>query len=315
MTLALILAGGSLAFGQTAVAVEVRVLELSRTEADRVLMSPAGVFVSKKLAAEPARYLMESPHSKVVHQVELQVASGQTTHFRVDSRVPSATGNRGDGASYFDIGIGMDVLPKVFQNREISLKVSSRVRVLRNPEADGSPLTVFENPSFGGETRIGNGESMLIAGFITEQERAMLPLIPSLPDNPLLNYLFPVKRDSKERPEIVMVLTPRIVGPLVNAEVDVPPPVSAVPPSPPVAMAPKSGPAYTVQVGAFESSAKADSLVAQLTKKYDTAFVDKVSGKTPFRVRVGRLSSMSEARELQKKLAREGYDTFITKLD
>jgi hypothetical protein len=314
--------------------VEVKVLELPRIEIDRLLAQPSGSLPSKKLSAEMARMLLESPHSKVVHRLDLQSISGQTTHFRVDSRVPTASGSRGDEPSFYEIGIGLDLTPRVFQSREISVKTLSRVRVLRSPDTDGTQTTVFENPPIGNETRIGNGESLLLGGFITELERAMLPPIPALPDNPLLNYLFPGKRDSKERPEIVMVLSPRIVGPLLNAEADAPAPVpisSSSPPAlqlPPVAApsaaaakppaappVPVQSTGYSVQVGAFESSAKADFLVALLAKKYDSVFIDKVPGKTPFRVRVGRFTNMNQARELQKKIARDGYDTFVTKLD
>jgi len=335
MVMALMFAGGSPAIAQTAIAVEVKVLELPRIEIDRLVAPPAGSLLSKKLTAEMARMLLESPHSKAVHRLDLQSISGQATHFRVDSRVPSTSGSRVDEPSYYEIGIGLDMIPRVFQSREISVKTFSRVRVLQSPDAGGTPTTVFENPPIGNETRIGNGESLLLGGFITDLERAMLPPILSLPDNALLNYLFPGKRDTKERPEVVMLLSPRIAGPLLNVEADAPAPVpisGSFPPAvqPPMMAVPSASSAkppaaatavpvpstgYSVQVGAFESSAKADSLVAQLGKRYDTVFIDKVSGKTPFRVRVGRFANMNEARELQKKIARDGYDTFVTKLD
>jgi len=171
----------------------------------------------------------------------------------------------------------------------------------------------------------------------------MLPPIPALPDNPLINYIFPGRRDSRERLEIVIVLTPRIVGPIVGPIMNPPDrpigPITAVTPmavpsveisnagknlavaASPTAPKPSpspprpAAPVYTIQVGAFESSVKADTLSTQLAKKYDAVFVDKVSGKTPYRVRVGRFTSTNEARALQRKLSGDGYETFVTKRD
>ena len=69
---------------------------------------------------------------------------------------------------------------------------------------------------------------------------------------------------------------------------------------------------YTVQVGAFGSSDNAETLVAELKKKFAGVFVDKApSGATPYRVRVGRLVDLAAARQLQSKLTEQGFDSFV----
>jgi len=333
VALALILAARIPASAQTAVPVEVKVLEVPRTDLYQLLKLPASTSFSKKLTGDLAQALIQNPRTRTVHQLELQSTNSQVTHFRVDSRTPNSAPAPSQTGTYYEIGIGMDVTPLVYQNRDVTLSTNSRVRILQSPDSDGRQATVFENPPTRNAIQVREGESMIVGGFITDQERAMLPSIPSLPDNALINYIFPGQRDSKDRSEIVIVLTPRIAGPLVNPADRSLGPITAVtstvelsnagknlaveisPPAPKPSPAPPSGPVYTIQVGAFESSAKADTLVSQLAKKYDAVFVDKVSGKTPYHVRVGRFASTNEAKELQKKLTRDGYDTFVTKRD
>jgi len=71
---------------------------------------------------------------------------------------------------------------------------------------------------------------------------------------------------------------------------------------------------YTIQVGAFREKKNAEKLAKRLAKKYDPVDLKEVKGsdRVFFRVRVGRASSNSQARELAKQLEREkGVETAV----
>ena len=68
---------------------------------------------------------------------------------------------------------------------------------------------------------------------------------------------------------------------------------------------------YAVQVGAFGGEAKADAMISQLKqKKYDRAYKES-DGRTVYRVRVGPVTDLQAARDLQKNLERDGFHTFV----
>ena len=73
---------------------------------------------------------------------------------------------------------------------------------------------------------------------------------------------------------------------------------------------------YAVQVAAFDSEAKADAMISQLKrKKYNGAFIEKLSGgRAVYRVRVGQFTDLQAARDLQKNLERDGFNTFVATL-
>jgi cell division septation protein DedD len=73
---------------------------------------------------------------------------------------------------------------------------------------------------------------------------------------------------------------------------------------------------YTIQVGVFTSESKAEAMVSQLkTRQYDAVFIDAIpAGAGPYHVRVGRLSDMQAAKDLQRKLQADGFATFLTTL-
>ena len=71
---------------------------------------------------------------------------------------------------------------------------------------------------------------------------------------------------------------------------------------------------FSVQVGAFKSYARARSVVSDLKAKGEEAYIVNVEDykKTKFyRVRVGKVSELSRARQLKDHLVQQGYPTQI----
>ncbi len=351
---------------------------------DRVGTLPIRTSIAKSVSETIAQSLISGSQTKTIYKLNLQASSGKSAQFRVDSRIPIATNSAGELVSFFEVGIGIDVSPKVSPSREIALSTSSQVRVRRGPAVNGGLPLIYETPALRYETRVREGETAVLGGFITDAERTALPMLSPLPDNPVVSYLFGKKREQQANFEIVVLLTPHIAGPIIDTTVEIPIVVGNVPPVPvgtsspaaqspslsasktpasqvrlPAAVVPSPAPVfvdppsmvsalpepatpvkpppvmaasvpsrivppakimhgttYTVQVGAFEDSANAEVLVRKLTQKKYDAFVDKVSGtKAAYHVRVGRFPEMKAARDLQKKLQRDGFGTFVTTLE
>ncbi|MBU1996588.1 MAG: tetratricopeptide repeat protein, partial [Candidatus Omnitrophica bacterium] len=71
---------------------------------------------------------------------------------------------------------------------------------------------------------------------------------------------------------------------------------------------------FAVQVGSFLERERAQKLVDKLTKRHEYAYIVEtkdISGKMFYRVRVGQLSLLNEAKELRSKLSGQGYPTAI----
>ena len=148
---------------------------------------------------------------------------------------------------------------------------------------------------------------------------------------PVVSVVPPVKTPEKVEQPVVAVSTtnsspvPPLPTPVPVATAPSSIPVAPVP-APPISSPPvgaASVPAtksqsrfFTVQVGAFASSAKAELLVGELRQKFEGVFIDQTqAGPTPYRVRVGRLATLAAAKQIRSRLVAQGFASFIVTPD
>ena len=304
-------------FGQE-VAFELKVLEMERIDWHErrapLTASKSAPSVNRESFAihmpeSVSRSLESSAVSKLIHNLRFNAADRKNTRIRFDSHAPQ-------GAASVDVGIGLELTPKVFANREMDIDVSAHVEVRTDAEP---PFTTQEIKHV---VHISDGETIIVGGFVNDAEARLLAGIPTLRENPMLRYLFSEKRGQRGEPEIVLMLKPHIGESLPITRLEDSPtnsgrdgtraaasqPIKTVAAPTPI----DTRPLYTIQVGAFEKAATAEALVTRLKMRYDVVFIDPLAGERPvYRVRVGRLANLRAAGELERQLRTEGFQPFI----
>ncbi len=111
------------------------------------------------------------------------------------------------------VGVVLDVTPQVGKDRTITLNVhptiTDVVRVVTSPNDDTAPvLSVRELDTVG---KVRDGETLIIAGLMSDRKRNVRSGVPLLKDIPLLGYLFGATSVEKQKIELVMLLTPVIM--------------------------------------------------------------------------------------------------------
>src|SRR5215831_12798456 len=303
-------------FGQE-VAFELKVLEMERIDWHErrapLTASKSTASVNRESFAihmpeSVARSLESSADSKLIHNLRFQAPDRKYTSIRFDSHAPQ-------GAASVDVGIALELTPKVFANREMDINVSAHVEVRTDPEPS------FTTQQIKHIVHISDGETIIVGGFVNDAEALLLAGIPTLRDNPMLHYLFSEKRGQRGEPEIVLMLKPHIGESLPITRVEESPTKSVrdgtrVAASQPIntlaVPTPKdTRPLYSIQVGAFEKADAAESLVTRLKLRYEVVFIEPLAGERPvYRVRVGGLTNLKAAGELERQLRTEGYRPF-----
>ncbi len=170
-----------------------------------------------------ASFLASSSNTRLVQNPRVRATDGKLAQIRIGSRVPvpsgsfqpafvGATGTPVVQFQYVDIGVNLDITPKVLLNREVSMTVLVQVQALAGDRnAGGVSLPVFTNRSIQHEIRLTEGETNILGGIITDTEAISITGIPGLKDIPILRHLFSQERKTRDETEIIIMLTPHIV--------------------------------------------------------------------------------------------------------
>ncbi|MFN7726819.1 MAG: secretin N-terminal domain-containing protein [Rubrivivax sp.] len=127
----------------------------------------------------------------------------------------SATANVGASTtvSYLDVGIKLEVEPTVQLDGEVTIKVGLEVsNLLREVSGPAGSLAYQVGTRLTSTAlRLKDGQTQVLSGLISDEDRKRAVGLPGLSTLPLVGRLFGVTTDTRNKTEIVMLITPRIV--------------------------------------------------------------------------------------------------------
>jgi len=172
--------------------------------------------------------LSETGLSQVLAQPTLLARSGEQAEFLAGGEVPIPVpqgGGNGSGAitiEYRQYGVRLSVEPYVLSNRRIALKLAPEVSELdyaNRIAIQGFSIPAFRRRSANTTVELGDGESFVIAGLSYANSTNNVSKVPMFGDIPILGSLFRRTEQGREKLELIIVATPRLVNPLTEAEV------------------------------------------------------------------------------------------------
>jgi general secretion pathway protein D len=157
--------------------------------------------------------------SNLLANPRIRVKSREKAKIHIGDKLPvfttTSTANVGVAASvsYLDVGLKLEVEPVVHLHDEVAMKVNLEVSSVVKEVSGPSNSTAYQIGTRSATTslRLKNGETQVLAGLISNEERNSANKLPGLGDIPLIGRLFANNRDSSSKTEIVLLITPRIV--------------------------------------------------------------------------------------------------------
>jgi general secretion pathway protein D len=110
-------------------------------------------------------------------------------------------------------GIILRVLPRVHEDNSITLHIQPEVSVITGflDVPGGGRLPQLARRNTDTTIRVGNGETVVIGGLIREADIKTIQKVPLLGDLPFLGYLFRRTSTSRDKSEIIISLTVRVM--------------------------------------------------------------------------------------------------------
>lgn len=127
----------------------------------------------------------------------------------------TSTANVGVSASvtYLDVGRKLDVEPTVQLDNQVVMKVGLEVSNLvgRVEGPQGSVAYQIGTRVASTSLRLRDGETQVLAGLINDEDRRSVNGIPGLAELPVVGRLFGLHSDTRNKSEVVLLITPHIV--------------------------------------------------------------------------------------------------------
>ncbi|SCZ85740.1 secretin N-terminal domain-containing protein [Nitrosomonas mobilis] len=148
----------------------------------------------------------------------IRVKSREKAKIMIGDKIPifssnaTSTGVVSQNVTFLDVGLKLEVEPVISPNSEVSIKILLEVSTLGARETSGT-TTAFRIGTRSAETLLfsRDGETQVLAGLIQDQDRRGLSGIAGLVDIPVLGRLFASQNLTRDKTEIVLLITPRIV--------------------------------------------------------------------------------------------------------
>ncbi len=150
----------------------------------------------------------------------IRVKNNEKAKILVGDKIPvittTSTANVGisENVTYVDVGLKLDVEPHITLDNFVNIKLGLEVSTLGDKTVTKNGATVYAIGTRNTQTalRLKDGETQILAGLILDDERKTVSKLPGLGDIPLLGRLFSDNDSKNNKTEIVLAITPRVLG-------------------------------------------------------------------------------------------------------
>ena len=165
---------------------------------------------------------------KVLSSPSLMVLDNRTATLQVGDQVPIVTQTSAstidanapivNQVEMRDTGVILKVTPRVNEGGRVSLEIEQEVSDVTQTKTSGIDSPTIQQRKIKTSVAVDNGSTIALGGLIRDRVTDGATKIPLLGDIPLVGELFRTNTKRNERTELVVLITPRVVGSASDAE-------------------------------------------------------------------------------------------------
>lgn len=167
---------------------------------------------------------------RVLAEPNLTALSGQEASFLAGGEVAIPVSQSGSAVGavtveYKEFGIGLRFTPVVLDQDRINIRMNAEVSSLDSTnalQASGFNIPGLTTRRTGTTVEIGDGQSFAIAGLLEKNMNNVINEVPGLGRIPVLGALFRSTEFQRSETELVVMVTPRLVAPVRQTDIELP---------------------------------------------------------------------------------------------
>ncbi|MEP6714574.1 MAG: secretin N-terminal domain-containing protein [Terriglobia bacterium] len=175
--------------------------------------------------------VLNDSSTRVLQSPQIRTTDNVKASIKIGDKVPTATGSfqpgvAGVGVSplvntqftFLDVGVNVDILPRVHDNNEVSLQMELDVSQVKDRiDLGGVSEPEISQNKASANVRLRDGEVSLIGGIMQNTNSRGTTGIPGLASIPFFGRLFSAESVTKDKTELVLAIVPHIVrGPDIS---------------------------------------------------------------------------------------------------
>jgi general secretion pathway protein D len=194
-------------------------VELTRSNWAQQIVSITSPSISASLRATLGdANLLSNPSIRVKNREKARIHIGEK--LPVFTSIFNSTGVAGGAGNAFstqvtllEVGLKLDVEPVIHMSKEVEIKLSLEVSNVIEKVAGPAQSVGYRVGTRNAVTnlRLRDGETQILAGLIRDDQRQSATGVPGLVELPILGRLFGPVTDEKDKTEIILLITPRVV--------------------------------------------------------------------------------------------------------
>ena len=166
--------------------------------------------------ASPHILALDNKEAKIEIADEVPIATSITTGSVDANNVANTTSQ----VQYKSAGTILTVTPHINEKKQVTLKITQEVSELGDPVQVGSgKFQGFKTRKANTTAIVQDGHTLVIGGIINERIQKARSGIPFLSKIPVLGYLFGTTTDTVARKELILMVTPHVVGTHEEADI------------------------------------------------------------------------------------------------
>jgi len=157
--------------------------------------------------------LESAGHGKIVSTPRVTTLNGEAAKISQGTKIPYTTvSDTGTETSFESAELKLEVTPEINPDGSVILQINASNSAVGSivPTGTGNAISIDEKKA---ETKVlvRDGETTVIGGIFVEDERDADTGVPFLKDLPVLGHLFKSTTKTKDRRELLIFITPRIL--------------------------------------------------------------------------------------------------------
>lgn len=161
--------------------------------------------------------LINQGKGRILSRPSITTLSGKTANILIGGRipVPISDGNGNVSVDWREYGIRLNIEPKVDSEDKITSKIHAEVSTLDSASAvkiDSYSIPGILSREADAEVNVHSGMTMVIGGLINSEDSKSISKIPLLGDIPIIGRFFQHTSKSRDKRELIILITPTLVS-------------------------------------------------------------------------------------------------------